>query len=113
MKPVLDRIKFFLGAAARQAKLRKGLTFVLAVFLFLQLYFVRELIAAELLFGLGSLVLFALVTIFYAVGFLGERSFQIVESGAHAAMPFARRGYAKIEEISKKPFRHPRSESAQ
>jgi hypothetical protein len=25
----------------------------------------------------------------------------------------ARRGYASLEEISRKPFRHPRSESAQ
>src|ERR1700730_14284000 len=110
MKPVLDRIKFFLGAAARQAKLRKGLTFVLAVFLFLQLYFVRELIAAELLFGLGFLVVLGVVAIFYFVGFLGERSFELMEWGARAITPFARRGYAKIEEISKRPFRHPRSE---
>src|ERR1700724_2845240 len=111
MKAGLVRLGVFFGDVARQARVRKRLLFALAVFLFLQLYFVRELIAAELLFGLGFLVLLALVTIFYAVGFLGERSFQIVESGAHAAMPFARRGYAKIEEISKKPFRHPRSES--
>jgi hypothetical protein len=112
MKPVL-MIQSLLGAAARQAKLRKGLTAVLAVIVFLQLYFVRELIAAELLFGLGFLVLSALVAIFYAVGFVGERSFKILETGAHAGLPWVRRGYAKVEEISKKPFRHPRSESAQ
>jgi hypothetical protein len=36
-----------------------------------------------------------------------------MEAGARAVAPFARRGYTKMEEISKKPFRHPRSESVQ
>jgi hypothetical protein len=38
---------------AKQAKVRKPLVLFLAVVLVLQLYFVRELIAAEVLFGLG------------------------------------------------------------
>jgi hypothetical protein len=36
-----------------------------------------------------------------------------MEAGVRAAAPVARRGYIKFEEISKRPFRHPRSESAQ
>jgi hypothetical protein len=36
----------------------------------------------------------------------------LLEAGVRAVAPVARRGYARIEEISKKPFRHPRSESA-
>jgi hypothetical protein len=113
MKWDLANFKASVSAAVKQAKLRKGLTLILAVFLFLQLYFVRELIAAELLFGLGFLVLLALIAVFYTIGSIGERSFNWMEAGARAVAPFARRGYTKMEEISKKPFRHPRSESVQ
>jgi len=112
MSAVSARVSAFCSDVARQAKVRKRLLFVLAIFLFLQLYFVRELIAAELLFGLGFLVLAVLGGIFYLVGSVGERSFDLMESGARAISPLARRVYAKLEGISKKPFRHPRSESA-
>ena len=37
--------------------MRKGILSVVAIFLILQMYFVRELLAAELLFGLGFAVL--------------------------------------------------------
>lgn len=109
----LARLKEFAIAGAKQAKLRKRLTILLAAILFLQLYFVRELIAAELLFGLGFLVLLALVGIFYAIGFIGEKTFNGLEAGYHVTAPVARRAYGKMEELSKKPFRHPRSESVQ
>jgi hypothetical protein len=112
MNAPLARVSAFCGNIARQAKVRKRLLLVLGIFLFLQLYFVRELIAAELLFGLGFLVLAVLGGIFYLVGSIGERGFNLAETGAQALSPLARRGYAKLEEISKKPFRHPRSESA-
>jgi hypothetical protein len=85
---------------------------VVVALLVLQLYFVRELIAAEVLFGLGFLVLLTLGLIFYLVGAVGERGFGLVEEAGRAVVPVARRGYARIEELSKKPFRHPRSQSA-
>jgi hypothetical protein len=113
MKARIERLKAFAVAAAKEAKIRKRVALALAVFLVLQLYFVRELIAAEVLFGLGFLVLLTLGGIFYLVGAIGERSFTIMEAGVRAAAPVARRGYIKFEEISKRPFRHPRSESAQ
>src|ERR1700723_3295642 len=101
MKAGLVRLRVFFGDVARQARVRKRLLFALAVFLFLQLYFVRELIAAELLFGLGFLVLSVLAGIFYLVGSIGERSFSLMETGARAISPVARRGYARLEVISK------------
>jgi hypothetical protein len=105
-KPLLIRL-------AKEAKVRKRLVGFLALILVLQLYFVRELIAAELLFGLGFVVLLVLGGIFYIVGAIGERSFRFLESSAHRMAPLARRGYGRIEEISKKSLRHARSESAQ
>ena len=112
MKARIGQLQEFVKAAAKETKVRKRVALFLLVFLVLQLYFVRELIAAEVLFGLGFLVLFTLGGIFYFVGAIGERSFNLLEAGARAVAPVARRGYTKIEEISQRPFRHPRSESA-
>jgi hypothetical protein len=113
MRVVWERFKALLGVAVKHSKVRKRLTLALIVVLVLQLYFVRELIAAELLFGLGFLVLVGLVGIFYLVGLIGERSLGLLETATHGIAPYARRGYLRVEELSKKPFRHPRSESAQ
>jgi hypothetical protein len=113
MSTGFERFETFAKAAIGHAKIRKRLLLGLLVLLVLQLYFVRELIAAELLFGLGFVVLLTLGGIFYFVGAVGERSFDLIETGIRAGAPVARRAYTKVEELSKKPFRHPRSESAQ
>ena len=97
----LARMRQVVIAGAKQAQLRKGLTAFLAVILFLQLYFVRELIAAELLFGIGFLVFLALVALFYAIGSLGERAFTGVREGFSAAAPVVRREYLRLQETSK------------
>ena len=167
MKYTMNQIGTFVSEVAKTAKVRKRLLAVVVVFIILQLYFVRELIAAELLFGLGFAVLFFLATLFYVVGAIGERAIDATKVGAHAVADSAHRGfvkaspvldvaakrsallaeasvrvlarsasrgyaavspvlengakalaqsarggYRKLEEISKKPFRHPRSESA-
>jgi hypothetical protein len=44
---------------------------------------------------------------------VGMRGLDLAESGVRAVAGSARRGYETIEELSRKPFRHPRSESAQ
>jgi hypothetical protein len=112
MEAKVERLRAFAKAAAREVKTRKRLVLGLLALVVLQLYFVRELIAAEVLFGLGFIVLLALGGILYLVGAAGERGFNLIEEGARAMAPAVRSGYVKIEEISKKPFRHPRSESA-
>lgn len=86
---------------------------VLALAFVLQLYFVRELLVAELLFGMAFIALFLLGGLFYVIGAVTERSFDWTEVGVRVLAHSARRGYAALEEISRKPFRHPRSESAQ
>lgn len=113
MNTVLARLGAVAGAVVQKAKVRKGLLSILAAFLIFQLYFVRELLAAELIFGLGFAVVLLLVGIFYLVGTLGERGLELTEAGARVAVSSARRGYSTLEEISKRPVRHPHSESAQ
>ena len=113
MKTHLKKLQTMVAGLIEKAKVRKGLMFVLGIFFILQVYFVRELIAAELLFGLGFAVLMVLGGIVYLVGAIGERGLDWAEAGVHMTAVAARRGYAGLEELSRKPFRHPRSESAQ
>ena len=113
MKVFLNQLKEIANTVKQNRKLRNRLGWGVGIFLVLQLYFVRELIAAELLFGALFVVLLALAGIFYVVGTIGERSLDWAEAGVRVVGTSARRGYAAVEEISKRPVRHPHSESAQ
>ena len=113
MKTFLGQSKSLALLIVEKAKVRKGLLLGTAVFFVFQLYFVRELLAAELLFGIGFAVLLALVALAYLVGTLGERGLDFAEVGVRVIGDSARRGFNALEEISRKQFRHPGSESAQ
>jgi hypothetical protein len=109
MKKQLEVAKAFVMGIGQKAKVRKGMLLAVAAFLILQMYFVRELLAAELLFGLGFAVLLMLGGLFYLVGAVGERGLDWAEAGVRVISSTARRGYASLDEISKKSFRAPRS----
>jgi hypothetical protein len=94
-------------------RIRKGLVIAILAVAILQAYFVRELLAAELLFGLVFAVLLALGALAYFLGALGERGLDLAEAGIRLASGPARKGYLAVEEFSRKPFRRLRSESAQ
>jgi hypothetical protein len=113
MKRHIETMGLVVNRIWEKAKVRKGMLSVVAAFFVLQVYFVRELLAAELLFGMGFAVLFCLALLVYAVGAIGERGLDAAEIGVRAISTSARRGYAGLEEISRKSFRHARSESAQ
>jgi len=113
MNVFVNQLKEIANSVKQNKRLQKRVGWGLAVFLILQVYFVRELIAAELLFGLLFAFMLLLAGIFYVVGTIGERSLDWAEMGVRVAGTSARRGYAAVEEISKRPFRHPHSESAQ
>ncbi|HXW61211.1 MAG TPA: hypothetical protein VEJ45_01325 [Candidatus Acidoferrales bacterium] len=91
---------------------RKRIAWTITILLVLQLYFVRELIAAELLFGAMFAVVFLIVSICYLIGTVWENGLNWAEMGARAAATLTRRSYGTLEEFSKRPFRHPHSESA-
>jgi len=113
MTSVLGRLQALLAGITAKAKVRKGLVFGLSIFFFFQIYFVRELLAAELLFGVIFGVLLILGSTAYMLGAMGERGLDVAEAGIRLFARSARRGYSMMEELSRKPFRHPRSESAQ
>jgi len=95
-----------------QPRTRKRIVGTIVILLVLQLYFVRELIAAELLFGALFVALFVIVSVCYLIGTVWENGLSWAEMGARAVVNLARRSYSMIEEFSKRPFRHPHSESA-
>jgi hypothetical protein len=113
MNTGLGNLKSRINSLVANRKVRNALVATAVILFVLQLYFVQELIAAELLFGMAFIALFLLGGLFYTLGAIGERSFDLTEAGVRVLAVSARRGYAALEEISRKPFRHPRSESAQ
>jgi hypothetical protein len=113
MKTVPGNFKNLMSKLGEKLRIRKGMVAIVAVAFIFQMYFVRELVAAELLFGLGFAVLLGFAGLFYLIGAIGERGLDWTETGVRVIADSARRGYASLEEVSRKPFRHPRSESAQ
>src|ERR1700723_4069750 len=113
MKRHIEAARLGIVGLGEKAKVRKGMISVFAIFFVLQIYFVRELLAAGLLFGMGFAVFFCIALTVYALGALGERGLDVAEAGIRVISNSARRGYASLEESSRKPFRTPRSESAQ
>ncbi len=85
---------------------------VLAAVVALQIYFVRELIAVFVLFTIGFAVLAVVGLVIYLLEQAGERSVALAEPYARELAPKLREGVRAVEEISKKPFHRPRSETA-
>jgi hypothetical protein len=109
----LKLLRVCVDSLKRSVKLRKGLYTILAVFLLLQVYFVRELLAAELLFAVPFAVLLLLGGVVYLTGFVAERGLDVAEAGVRMIAEYTRGGFEGLEDISRKPFHRPRSESAQ
>ena len=92
--------------AFSERKARKWLWISLGVFAALQIYFVRELLAAFILFT-GIFIICAILALaFYLVD-------RVSRWGLNIAGNHAKRAITVAEEISKKPLRRPRSETAQ
>jgi cytosine/uracil/thiamine/allantoin permease len=96
-----------------EKKARKWMWVGLAAFVALQIYFVREMLAALMLFA-GVFVIVAVVALaIYLLDRAGQWSIGWAGEQARPAMQLVRRGWILAEELSKKPFRRPRSETAQ
>jgi hypothetical protein len=112
MKTGVGNLQSLIRKAAASWRVRSTMFWVLGLLFVLQLYFVRELLAAELLFGMAFAALLALGGLFYVLGALGERGFGWTEAGVRVLAASTRRGFSSLEEISRKAMRAPRSESA-
>jgi predicted membrane protein len=88
-------------------KSRKWMWWFLVVGVALQLYFVRELLAAFALFA----AIFAVIALFIASLYMGQKAWEVgvarfAESRTPAAS-MARRAVAAMEEMGRRPFRRP------
>lgn len=84
----------------------------LAVVVALQLYFVRELLAAFAMFAMG----FAAIVFVIASVYMLQRGWEVavervVESG-HPVVTMARRSVSAVEDLARRPLRRPDSEPA-
>jgi hypothetical protein len=88
----------------------KGMWIFLAALVGLQIYFVRELLAALFLFTVGFAILAGLALVLFLAEQAGQLSVAWVEPRARVVAGFARRGLELLEDLSRKPFHRPRSE---
>ncbi len=102
-----------IGVEMSKVRVKKWMWGVVAAVIALQIYFVRELFAAELLFSMIFAMILLLAFAFYLVKEAGERGISLAESWVRVVSPSFRRGLQYLEAVSRKPFRRFRSESAQ
>jgi len=95
-----------------RARVKKWMWGVVVAVIALQVYFVREIVAAELLFAMIFATILLLAFAFYLVKEAGERGIGLAESLVRVASPAFRRGLQYLEAVSRRSFRRTRSESA-
>lgn len=84
----------------------------LGVVLALQLYFVRELLAAFALFALGFAAIAAAVVSVYMLQKVWEAGVQRAADSRHPVISLARRGVNAVEDLARRPLRRPGSAAA-
>jgi hypothetical protein len=91
---------------------RKWMWWFLAIVGAMQLYFVRELLAALALFA----AVFAVIGAFVASGYLLHKGWSIavehVAESGHPLVSMVKRGAAAVEDFARRPLRRPGSEAA-
>ncbi len=92
---------------------RKWMWRFLGVVVALQLYFVRELLAAFALFAMGFAAIAMMIAIVYMLQKGWEAGLARAAQSSAPVFTVARRGLAFAEEVAKRPFRRPGSEPAQ
>jgi len=98
--------------AAKHATVLSAAAGLLGVFLAIEIYFLRELLAAELLFGLGFALLSILAATFYLIGVVCQRGFDRTEACARLLLVSLRRMFECFELVASKAFGHQHLDSA-
>src|SRR5215472_3912709 len=94
----------------KQDKDRKWMWWLLGVIGALQLYFVRELLAAFALFALGFLAIAGVIISLYVLQRVWAVTVDRVADSRHPVMVAVRHGIYSVEELARRPFRRPSSE---
>jgi hypothetical protein len=91
---------------------RKWMWWFLAVLVALQLYFVRELLAAFALFALGFAAIAFVIVSLYLVQQGWEIAVERVAESGHPVVNMARRSVSAVEDLVRRPLRRPGSAPA-
>ena len=91
---------------------RKWMWRFLAVLVALQLYFVRELLAAFALFAAAFAAIAFVIISLYMLQKSWEVAVGHVAASQHPVINFARRGVSAIEDMARRPLRRPGSATA-
>jgi hypothetical protein len=91
---------------------RKWMWWFLAAVAALQLYFVRELLAAFALFTLAFAGIALVVMSLYMAQKVWEAGVQRVADSQHPVVELARRGANSVEDLVRRPLRRPGSAAA-
>lgn len=84
----------------------------LGLMIALQLYFVRELVAAFALFALVFVVIGAFIASLYAIQKAWQAAVVRVADSSHPAVNALRRGAEFVEDLARRPLRRPGSAAA-
>lgn len=82
----------------------------LLAFVALQVYFVQEMLVALMLFTGLFAILATMALALYLIDRAGQWIWEWAGQHSRPTIQLARRGWALVEDLSKKPFRRPRSE---
>lgn len=91
---------------------RKWMWGFLAVVVALQIYFVKELLAAFALFAVGFAVVAGMVIGLYMLHKGWEVAVERIADSRLPVVNMARRGAAVVEDLTRRPLRRPGSETA-
>ena len=100
------------GRQMKKDKNRKWMWWFLGGVLALQLYFVREILAAFALFALGFAAIAFVVMSAYMLQKTWEAGVQRLADSRHPAVELARRGVNAVEDLARRPLRRPGSAAA-
>src|SRR6201997_2386716 len=98
------------GSQVRMRKLdkdRKWMWWLLGSIAALQLYFVRELLAALALFALGFLAIAGVIVALYTLQRAWALTVDRVADSRHPVIVAVRHGIYSVEELARRPFRRP------
>lgn len=93
-------------------KSRKWMWWLLGVVVAMQLYFVRELLAAFALFAIGFAAIAFVVCGLYMMHKVWEVGVTRFVDSRHPVVNAARRGFEVMEDAARRPFRRPGSVAA-
>jgi hypothetical protein len=91
---------------------RKWMWWFLAVLVALQLYFVRELLAALALFAMGFAAIAFVVCSLYMLQKGWQVAVERIAESGHPVVNMARQSVSAVEDLARRPIRRPGSEAA-